>query len=174
MEWTGARLADAPTVEVETWIAASSERVWQLVSDIDLMPKLSPELQAVTWLDGANGVSLGARFVGRSRHDAQGEWETTSHVVEFDPPRVFAWAVEDPDHPAAIWRFTVEPARGGTVLRQWAQLGPGRSGLSFAIERAPEKEQKIVFTRLREHQKNMSRTLEQIKNLAESEGRVST
>ena len=38
---------------------------------------------------------------------------------------------------------------GGTLLRQWVQMGPGRSGLSVAIDRMPEKEQKIVFVRLR-------------------------
>jgi hypothetical protein len=172
MEWTGARYADKPTVHVETWVEASPARVWELVSDIELMPTLSPELQSVEWLDGADGPSRGARFVGRSRHEALGEWETTSHVVEFDPPRVFAWAVEDPDHPTAIWRFTVEPADGGTVLRQWMQMGPARSGLSLAIDRMPEKEQKIVFVRMREFETNMTTTVESIKKLAEGAGKA--
>ena len=81
MEWTGARYADKPSVEVTTWIDAPPERVWQLVSDVGLMPAMSSELQSVEWLDGATGASLGARFVGRSKHDAFGEWATTSHVV---------------------------------------------------------------------------------------------
>ena len=34
-----------------------------------------------------------------------GEWATTSHVIECEPERVLAWAVEDPANPAAIWRF---------------------------------------------------------------------
>ena len=92
MEWTGARYADTPTVEVQAWIAAPQERVWELVSDIALMPRMSSELQSVEWLDGATGPAPGARFVGRSKHKALGEWATTSHIVEFEPPRVFAWA----------------------------------------------------------------------------------
>ncbi|GAA5168773.1 hypothetical protein GCM10023321_63340 [Pseudonocardia eucalypti] len=28
MEWTGARYADKPTVQVRTWIEAPPERVW--------------------------------------------------------------------------------------------------------------------------------------------------
>lgn len=42
------------------------------------------------------------------------------------------------------------PQDGGTLHTEWTQMGPARSGLSFAIERMPEKEQKIVFVRRRE------------------------
>ena len=167
MEWTGARYADKPTVQVRTWIAAPPPRVWQLVADIELMPSMSEELQAVEWLDGATGPAVGARFIGRSRHDALGEWATTSQVIQCEPPRVFAWAVENPENPTAIWRFRLEPRDGGTELSEWMQLGPARSGLSLAIDRMPEKEQKIVFVRMREFERNMTATLEHIKNLAE-------
>lgn len=167
MEWTGACYADKPTVEVRTWIDAPPERVWAVVSDVELMPGMSDELQSVEWLDGATGPAVGARFIGRSKHDALGEWATTSHVIECDPPRVLAWAVADPDHPSAIWRFRLEPSGGGTELSQWMQMGPGRSGLSFAIDRMPEKEPKIVFVRMREFERNITATLEQIKKLVE-------
>lgn len=167
MEWTGARYADNPTVEVSTWIAALPERVWALVSDIELMARLSSELQSVEWLDGADGPAAGAGFVGHNKHDALGEWSTTSYVVECEPGRVFAWAVEDPDHPTSTWRFRLEPKDGGTQLSQSAQLGPARSGLSRAIDQMPHKEQKIVFVRLREFERGMTANLEQIKKLAE-------
>ena len=92
MEWTGARYADGPTVEVETWIDSPPERVWELVTDMQLIARFSDELQEVQWLDGARGPSLGARFTGRNRNEALGEWTTTSHVVEFEPQRVFGWS----------------------------------------------------------------------------------
>ena len=168
MEWTGARYADKPTVEVRTWIGAPPDRVWELVSDVGLMPAMSSELQSVEWLDGANGPAAGARFAGRSKHDAMGEWETTSQVVEFEPGRVFGWAVGDPASPSALWRFRLESKDGGTELSEWMQMGPGRSGLSFAIDRMPDKEQKIVFVRMREFERNITATLEQIKALAEA------
>ncbi|MFF4731683.1 SRPBCC family protein [Streptomyces mirabilis] len=119
MEWTGARYADKPTVEVYTWIAAPPAQVWTLVSGIELMPRLSPELESVQWLDGRSGPALGARFVGRSKHEALGEWATTSHIVEYEPLRVLAWAVEDAQHPTAVWRFSLESQGGGTLLREW-------------------------------------------------------
>src|SRR5262245_41338704 len=84
VEWTGARYADVPTVEVSTWIDAPVERVWALVADIELMPALSDELQAVEWLPGFTTATVGAKFVGISSHEALGKWSTTSEVVEFD------------------------------------------------------------------------------------------
>ncbi|MET8446830.1 SRPBCC family protein [Streptomyces sp. NPDC005209] len=168
MEWTGARYADTPTVEVTTWIDAPPQRVWELVSDVTLMPGMSDELQSIAWLDGATGAALGARFVGRSKHQAFGEWATTSTVVECEPARVFAWAVEDPDRPSALWRFRLEPKDDGTELSQWMRMGPGRSGLSMAIDAMPDKEQKIVFVRMREFEHNMTATLAHIKQLAEA------
>ncbi|RRO18859.1 SRPBCC family protein [Saccharopolyspora rhizosphaerae] len=168
MEWTGARYADGPTVEVEEWIEAPPQRVWELVTDLGLIARLSDELQEVEWLDGADGPSLGARFTGRNRNEALGEWTTTSHVVEFEPERAFGWAVNDPDHPMASWRFSLRPDGDGTRLRQWVRMGPARSGLSLAIERMPEKEEKIVFVRLREFERGMSANLAGIKRLAEA------
>jgi uncharacterized protein YndB with AHSA1/START domain len=167
MEWTGARYADKPSVEVQTWIDAPPRRVWELVADIELMPTLSGELQSVEWLDGVTKAAVGARFVGHSKHEALGTWSTTSVVIECDPEQVLAWAVQDPQNPTAIWRFRLTPKDGGTELSQWMQMGPARSGLSFAIDRMPEKEQKIVFVRMREFEQNMTATLAHIKRLAE-------
>ncbi|MGW3289249.1 SRPBCC family protein [Streptomyces sp. NPDC001002] len=168
MKWTGARYTDKPTVEVRTWIDAPPERVWALVSDVALMPGLSDELQSVEWLDDATAPAVGARFLGRSSHEALGDWTTTSYVIEYEPGHVFAWAVEDPADPSAVWRFRLHAGDGGTELSEWVQLGPGRSGLSLAIGRMPEKEEKIVFVRLREFERNMTATLERIKRLAET------
>jgi hypothetical protein len=74
-------------------------------------------------------------------------------------------------NPAALWRFRLEPKDGGTELSEWAQMGPARSGLSLAIDQMPDKEQTIVFVRMREFERNITATLEQIKKLAEAPGR---
>jgi transcriptional regulatory protein LevR len=47
-------------------------------------------------------------------------------------------------------------------------MGPGPSGLSSAIERMPEKEQKIVYVRLKEFEQGMTRNLEAIKQRMEA------
>ncbi|WP_197498510.1 SRPBCC family protein [Mycobacterium scrofulaceum] len=167
VEWTGARYADKPTVEASTWIDADPARVWGLVSDIKLMPTLSNELQAVEWAEGADAPRVGARFTGHNEHEAFGRWSTTSQIVSCDEPREFAWAVGEPDNPAAMWRFRLTSRDGGTALSYWMQMGPGRSGLSVAIESMPDKEQKIVFVRMREFEAAIGKTLAAIKRLAE-------
>ena len=170
MEWTGQVYADTPTVAAEIHIEAPPERVWRLVSDIFLMPELSAELQEVAWLDGVTGPAVGHRFTGRNAHAAMGEWETVSTVTECDAPHRFAWAVGDPADPSATWRFTLKPDGNGTLLEQWYQMGPARSGLNIAIDAMPDKEQKIVFVRLREHETSMKHNLEAIKERAERAG----
>ena len=167
MEWTGQVYADCPSVAAEIYIEAPPERVWELVSDIFLMPRLSSELQEVAWLDEAAGPAAGCRFAGRNANEYRGTWETVSTVVECDEPRRFAWAVGDPGRPMATWRFTLRPDGAGTVLEQWARMGPARSGLSDAIDAMPDKEQKIVFVRLREWEAVMRHNLAAIKEMAE-------
>ncbi len=170
MEWTGQVYADCPAVAARIWIDAPPERVWPLVSDIYLMPQLSTELQEVSWLDGVTGPAVGHRFTGRNANQYRGTWETVSTVIECDEPRRFTWAVGDPGHPMATWRFTLRPEGAGTVLEQRARMGPGRSGLSIAIDAMPDKEQKIVFVRLREWEAGLKHNLAIIKERAERSG----
>ncbi len=161
------RYADGPTAEGAIHVAAPPERLWPLVSDIHLVASLSREVVSVAWLDGVTAPVVGAAFRGTSRHPAVGEWSTTSRVVTCDPPRAFAWAVEDPAAPTATWRFELTARDGGTDLRQWARMGPGRSNLNRAIDAMPEKEERIVAHRLREWQEGIDANLAALKELAE-------
>ena len=158
---------DGPTVEVSIRIEATAERVWELVTDIELPARFSSEFQGATWVEG-DGPAVGARFVGRNHHEALGHWETTSFVTRCERPRAFAWAVTDPDAPSASWWFTLEPdGDDAVVLRQGTRLGPARSGLSIAIDAMPDKEERIIARRLQEHERNLQATVEGVKRLAE-------
>lgn len=147
-------------------IDASLERVWELVTDIDLPARFSTEFVGADWLDDA--PCLGARFRGRNHHPAIGEWETTSYVNRYEVGRAFGWAVSDPEHPSATWWFELDQAPGGVRLRQGARMGPAPSGLSIAIRAMPDKEERIVARRLQEYEANMRATVEGIKKLAET------
>ncbi|GIH69956.1 hypothetical protein Mth01_22090 [Sphaerimonospora thailandensis] len=165
-------------MECEVHIEADPARVWELVTDIELPARFSPELQRVRWLDGADRPAVNARFEGHNRNDMLGEWRTVSHVVELDAPRVFAWAVVDPDGrfgaaapdprtPVATWRFVLEPEAGGTRLVHGARIGPAPSGLTLAISRSPERVEAIVRWRLTDLRAGMEHTLHGIRSLAE-------
>jgi hypothetical protein len=164
------RYADCPTVEVSIEVEASSATVWALVSDIELSSRFSTEVSGAVWLDGAAGPSLGARFVGRSAHEAIGEWATTCVVTGFEPGCLFEWSVIGGDGDvSSIWRYRIDdPGHGPVRLEYWFQMGPGRSGLNHAIDRMPEKEERIVARRLEEHRANMERVVSGVKELAET------
>jgi uncharacterized protein YndB with AHSA1/START domain len=163
------RYADGPSTEASIDIEAPPERVWALVSDLQLPARFSTEFQGAELLDGAEVPAAGARFVGRSHHPAIGSWETTSTITIFDPPRVFAYDVDGTDgRPSASWRFSLAPTVDGTRLTQQMRMGPGRSGINPAIDAMPDKESKILHRRLGEHRANMEATLAGIKALAEA------
>ncbi|WP_020673803.1 SRPBCC family protein [Amycolatopsis nigrescens] len=161
------KYADCPTVEVETRIAVRPDQVWPWVADITTPCRFSSELKGAEWVDTSVAPEVGSRFVGFNWHRAMGDWETTSVVVEYEESKVFAWAVGDVENPSASWRFELVPDGDGTLLRQWARMGPAPSGLTFAIQARPDKEERIVARRLNEFEANMRTTVEGIKALAE-------
>ena len=164
MEEPELRYADCPTTTTELHVAAPPAVVWPFVCDIQTPARFSTEFQGGELLDDAPAAALGVQFRGHNHHPARGEWSTVSTVCEYEPDRVFGWAVGDPDRR----RFTLTADGDGTRISQWAQLGPGESGISDIIKQMPDKESRILQRRLAEHHANMVATLEGIKALAEA------
>jgi hypothetical protein len=162
------RYTDCPTTEATLRVAAPAATVWRFVCDIQTPARFSSEFQGGELLDDAPAAALGVQFRGHNHHPARGDWSTVSTVCEFEPGRVFGWAVGDADKPAAQWRFTLQPEGSGTRIRQWMQMGPGESGISELIQQMPDKEHRILRRRLAEHQANMIATLAGIKSRAEA------
>jgi hypothetical protein len=161
-----AKYAESPTVSIEVNIGAAATTVWLLISDINLPSRFSPEFRGATWTD--TGPALGATFEGRNKHQAVGEWSTISTITAFEELALFEWTVGDVDNKTARWRFDLA-ADGVEVctLRFGAEMGPGPSGLSVAIEAMPDREEEIVANRLREWTANMALTVDGIKAQAE-------
>ena len=153
------RHRDQPTVEAVQRLSCDPETAWRYVTDITLPARVSTELESVEWLDGADHVAVGARFKGRNRHEAFGEWETVCEIVEVEHGRRWVWNVVHPDGVGATWGFEVEPASGGSLVRQWGRMGPGTSGTTVAIAAQPDKEARIVARRLDEWLTNMRTNL---------------
>ncbi|MBB5161453.1 SRPBCC family protein [Mycobacterium sp. AZCC_0083] len=141
--------------------------LWKHVTDITLPARCSTELETVEWLDGSDHVEVGARFCGRSKHDAFGDWEAVCEVVEVEDQRRWVWNVIGLDGIGATWGFEVEPTSDGALVRQWGRMGPGPSGLTPAIVAQPDKEARIVARRLSEWQQNMQANLEWIRSQVE-------
>ena len=163
-------IAALPGVTVEVDIAASPERVWDLVSDINISARFSNELQGAEWVD-SDGPREGASFIGHNkRTDVNREWDTTSWVVACDPPLVFAWNVNDRDEPSAQWRFELEKIPGGTRLRQRLVIGPSLSATGHAMKDNPDQAEQILASRQEQHRGNMALNLNGIKETAEKGG----
>ncbi|MFF9455378.1 SRPBCC family protein [Streptomyces flaveolus] len=173
--------AELPRVRCDVRVRAALPRVWDLVTDIHLPARLSPELQRVAWLDGALRPVVGARFEGHNSHRLLGEWRTVSQVVRLEEHRVFAWAVldadgrfgepaRDPARALASWCYELDADGDGTRLRQTVVLGPGRSGVTLAVEYRPDRKEEIISLRLEELRAGMEKTLRGIKALAERAG----
>jgi nitroreductase len=159
------RFDDGPGAIAEVDIDAPASAVWELVTDLDVPTRFSTEAIGAEWAGDERGV--GARFYGRNRHPAAGEWRLPCFVDAYDEPRAFGWRTSDWDNPGARWRFDLEPAGGRIRLRFSYTMGPGPSGTSAAIEAHPGKEHRVLRRRLDEVHANMQRTVEGIKDLAE-------
>ncbi|GAA0604494.1 SRPBCC family protein [Sporichthya brevicatena] len=160
------RYRDCPTTECSTRVAAPPEAVWELVTDITLPARFSPELKAAEWLDGATGVAVGNRFRGHNCNDVMGDWSTTCLVSEVEEGRRWVWQVVYEDgEVSSSWGFEVEPGRDATTVRQWGRMGPGPSGLTPAILAMPDKEGRIIARRLAEWRAGMTANLDGLAQL---------
>ncbi len=165
------KYADGPASSVEVHVDAPASVVWPLLCDINLPGRFSKEFERAEWLD--DGPAVGATFRGHNRHARVGVWSVVCTVTAMEPERVFEWTVGDVDFKAARWRFDLAAGGGGSTLRFSAEMGPGPSGLTPAIERMPDREEDIVARRLDEWTANMQRTIDGIKELAEAAAEVS-
>lgn len=157
--------ADLPMVTVSTDISATAAEVWAVITDINLPARFSEEFQGATWTEPFTEACLGAKFEGTNQHPAIGEWTVPCVVAVYEPERAFGWDPGGPEAAFTQWRFTLEPKNGSTTLTFTAQMGFGPSGLTPAIEAMPDREEQIVDRRLEEWRKNMTATVEGVKQL---------
>jgi uncharacterized protein YndB with AHSA1/START domain len=110
-----------PVDEESIDIDAPPERVWALITDVTQMGRWSPECYSCTWLDGAGGPTVGARFKGRNKRGLL-RWATTSKVVTAEEPSHFAFEVKDSQ---MRWGYRLAPSGSGTTVREYREvIGP--------------------------------------------------
>ena len=103
-----------PADTVSLRIEASPEALYELVSDPAQMGRLSPECTGGTWLDGAAGPAVGARFKGTNKRGLV-RWSTKSTVTAAEPGKEYAFEVGDS---GVTWRYTFEPDGTGTTVTE--------------------------------------------------------
>ncbi|MDG3014847.1 SRPBCC family protein [Speluncibacter jeojiensis] len=158
-------MRDTPTVEVTERLSCSPERAWELVTDIELPTRAEGELKRAEWLDGATGVAVGARFRGHNANAQLGEWSTDPQIVEVEDGRRWVWSVGPVDDPFSFWGFEVDADGDGSIVRQWAKVGTGRSPLTDFVEQHPGKEAAILEGRMSVWRDGMAANLAMLKAL---------
>ncbi len=166
---SSATVVDGPGVAVEAEIKAPPEKVWSLVTDLNLPARFSSEFQSAVWRDDVTEPGVGSVFVGTNRNDYFGEWQVPCHVTVWQVEKELAWSVADLDQPAAQWRYTLEKVPGGTRLRHLVTIGPGPSGLTHIISSMPDREAELIARRQDDLKANMQATVGGIKTLAEAD-----
>jgi hypothetical protein len=111
---TTRRTHDSVSIDIE----ASSDRVYDLVSDITRMGEWSPECYQCAWTKGATGPEVGARFKAKNRGGRGPSWFNTPKVTAAERGREFAFNRSGPGIGSYTWRYVMEPTATGTKLTE--------------------------------------------------------
>jgi uncharacterized protein YndB with AHSA1/START domain len=142
-------------------IDAPPQKVWDLVADITKMGEYSPEVFEAEWLGGASGPALGAHYRGHVKRNEMGPtYWTECEVTECTPGEVFEFAVVMRDRPVNTWRYEMVPSGNGTDVTESFRLA---DNILTKIWRPLGG-----FLRENRNKRDMLRTLERIKAVAEA------
>lgn len=148
---------DSATVRID----ASPERVWEIISDITRMGRLSPECTGGRWLGKPSRPEVGARFVGFNKR-GWFRWATINKVVAAEPGRELAFETKQS---GTRWRYRIEPDGDGCVVTESREPWRDRPLVARLASR-------LFLGGVEEHEDEMRdglvATLERLKQVAES------
>lgn len=97
---------------------ASPEAIYAVVADVTRTPEFSPEIVECTWLDGATGPAVGARFKARNKVPNRPAWHNKPVITEVDPGRRFRFARTEPFSGTVEWTYEFVPDGDGTLVTE--------------------------------------------------------
>ncbi len=117
--------------ELSVTVDARPDVVYALISDVTRTPEFSPEIISCSWLDGATGPTVGARFKATNKTNRnRPSWNNTPVVTVADPGREFAFSRSEKFAGTIVWRYLLEPegnrtrlTESYTVLKPVSRLG---------------------------------------------------
>lgn len=104
--------------KVSAYVGVPPEEVYALVADVTRTPEFSPEILRCTWLDGATGPAVGARFEAVNKVTRGPSWKNRPVVTAADPGREFAFARTEKLTGTVEWRYQFEPEGAGTRVTE--------------------------------------------------------
>lgn len=115
------------TISRSVRVEAPAQQVWELVSDLPGMGRISPENTGGSWQRGATGPAVGARFTGRNRNGIR-RWSTKVTVLQCEPGRAFSFSVASVfGIPVSEWAYAIAPDGDAAceVTETWTDRRPG-------------------------------------------------
>lgn len=104
-------------------MAATPERVWELITDVTRIGRYSPETFEAEWLGGATGPAVGAHFRGHVKRNGKGPtYWSECEVVACEPLREFRFAVVNRGKPVNTWGYLIAPEGDGVVVTESFEL----------------------------------------------------
>jgi hypothetical protein len=104
------------TDTVERHIEAPPQVLYDIVSDVTRTPDLSPEVVKCTWVKGATGPAVGARFRAINSAGRGPDWPNWPIVTTADRGREFAFSRTEPFAGTLEWRYRFVPEGSGTKV----------------------------------------------------------
>lgn len=152
------------TDTVERVIPASPELLYDIIADVTRMPEMSPEIVSCTWVGGASGPKVGARFrsINRMRWFRWPNWPV---VIAATPGREFAVRRTEPFFGTLEWRYRFEPEGDATrVVESYTVTRPLTRLAWFLLERGMG-----ITDRAADMRSGMHSTLQRLADLAAQE-----
>jgi hypothetical protein len=103
---------------VAVHMRARPEDIYALVADVTRTPEFSPEILSCTWLDGATGPVVGARFKARNKVPNRPGWNNKPVVTVVDPGRQFSFARTEAFAGTVEWTYQFEADGDGTLVTE--------------------------------------------------------
>ena len=111
--------------EVERYIEASPEVLYELISDVTRTPERTPDIARCEWLDGATGPAVGARFTSVNHQGRGPDWSNKPIVTVADPGREFSFTRTERFAGTILWRHRfVAEGTGTRVIESYEVVKP--------------------------------------------------
>lgn len=146
---------------VTVHMVAPADKIWDLVADVRNTGRFSPETFEAEWLDGAAGPALGARFRGHVKRNEIGPvYWTNCRVTACEPGSEFGFEVLIGATPINNWHYRFTPVGDGTDVTESFRLNASAATRIFWVFGG--------YLRRRRNVRDMTKTLERIKDVVEA------
>jgi hypothetical protein len=106
------------TDKASRYIEATPEALYALISDVTRTPEYSPEVVRCTWIKGATGPAVGARFKAINHAGRVPDWPNKPVITVAEPNRRFAFERTEIGGGTIEWRYEFEPQGTGTLVTE--------------------------------------------------------